>query len=69
MFFMPFYRTQSTPAESVRLTIRPRKNLVVKDDNIFTKEVAEKVKTMISKMITVKVLLSDDIRVIFENPT
>ena len=42
---------------------------MVKDDNIFIKEVAEKVKTVIPRVITAKILFNDDIRVIFENPT
>jgi len=50
------------------LTIRPGENSVVKSDNIPTKKVAEKVKTVISGIITVKILPNNDIKVILENP-
>ena len=65
---MPSYRTQSTPAESVRLTIRPGENSVVKGDNKSTKEVAEKVRAVIPGVVAAKVLPSGDIRVTLENP-
>jgi len=65
---MPSYRTQTTPAESVKLTIRLEKNSVVKNDNIPIKKIVEKVRAVISGVITAKILPSGDIKITLENP-